>query len=286
MAGGDSVLVLCDCGKRLKAPATAVGRRVRCPACGAAVSVGGTMTVAPPAPVAGARTAHKMAAVVSQPAGGADGGLDALYELAEQARSARPAAEQPRCPGCRSGLAADAVLCTNCGYDTRTGRSLAAATVDRPAKPARASGVAGRRGKVQVDHMAPQGSLMVGVAMSLAFAAAASVVWVLVATVTGFTIGYIAILIGWAAGAGMKVGQKGFSSAGGSAAAGVTLAAILLAKLATIELYLALHHGMVVPLSALTGPKAGFYFFNPIGVIIMLVGMGAAFRTANGSVSG
>ena len=43
--------------------------------------------------------------------------------------------------------------------------------------------------------MAPQGSFVAGLAMSAAFALAASLVWIAIAWVTGFTIGYIAILI-------------------------------------------------------------------------------------------
>jgi hypothetical protein len=54
-----------------------------------------------------------------------DGGLSALYELAEQENNAAVAPDGPHCPSCRSALAEGAVLCTDCGYDTRSGKSLA-----------------------------------------------------------------------------------------------------------------------------------------------------------------
>ena len=82
----------------------------------------------------------------------------------------------------------------------------------------------------------------------------------------------------------MKIGQKGFSSLGGSAAAGMTLVAILLAKLAVIEMLLS-RQGLNRSIFDLNGAKLGYYFCSPIGLIIIAVGMGAAYRTANGSVS-
>jgi hypothetical protein len=62
---------------------------------------------------------------------------------------------------------------------------------------------------------------------------------------------------------------------------GPTSAAILLAKVAVIELLLAQHRPNASILD-LDGAKPGYSFFNPIGLIILVVGTGAAFRTANG----
>ncbi len=157
-----------------------------------------------------------------------------------------------------------------------------------PSQPKRAnlqhSVANSKAGKQPIDLMAPQGSFMAGLALSAAFALAASVVWFLIAWTTGFTVGYIAILIGGAAGAGMKIGQKGFSSTGGTAAAALTLAAIMCAKFAVIEVIL-MRAGSHKSIFDLSGPALGYYFFSPIGLIIIVIGMGAAFRTANGSIS-
>ena len=132
---GEKITVECKCGARLKAPASAAGRKAKCPKCGA------TLTVqAPPPPPA------------QDEEGGGAGGLDALYDLANDAKQAAKSAPADSvavlCPGCRTRMQAGAVLCTNCGYDTRTGKSLATAavaaepTVVRPAPPAAATGTA------------------------------------------------------------------------------------------------------------------------------------------------
>jgi hypothetical protein len=118
---------------------------------------------------------------------------------------------------------------------------------------------------------------------SLVFAVVASVVWIGLAYATGYSIGYVAILIGGAAGIGMQLGHKGYSRTGGIAAAALTLVAILLAKLIVLELPLGRTHPPRT-LASLDAAKLGWYFFSPIGSIIMLIGMAAAFRTANGSV--
>ena len=121
--------------------------------------------------------------------------------------------------------------------------------------------------------------------MSAIFAVAASIVWIVIAWFTGYAIGYVAILIGGAAGAGMQLGQKGHSTNGGSSRCGITLLAILLAKFAVIEMLLT-HQGFNRSIFDLNGAKLGYYFFSPIGLIIIAVGMGAAYRAGNGSVSG
>jgi hypothetical protein len=207
-----------------------------------------------------------------------DNGLGALYELADQANSAPSLAEGARCPQCMSPMDDDAVLCMDCGYDTRTGKALSTASVAEPAKKSAAF----KKGK-PVDYMAPQGSFIAGLMMSAIFALAASIVWIAFAWFTGFTLSYIALLIGGAAGLGMRIGHKGFSHTGGYAAAGLTLLSILLAKLAVIELLLN-RQGFGRSIFDLNSAKLGYYFFNPIGLVIMAVGMAAAFRTANGSM--
>jgi len=132
---------------------------------------------------------------------------------------------------------------------------------------------------------APDGPIVAGLCMSAAWAVATSVLWFGFAWLTGFTIGYIAVLIGVAAGMGMQVGQRGNSKAGAYAAAGVTLGAILLAKVAVLE-------WVVLPMTTNHDPRASIfkmnlmglesYFFSPIGLVIIVVGMLAAYRTASG----
>ena len=72
--GGETISVQCPCGKRLKAPASAVGRKAKCPKCG------NVLTVAAPKPAA----REEMD--------------DALYDLAADAQSAAAAAPPPIAP--------------------------------------------------------------------------------------------------------------------------------------------------------------------------------------------
>jgi hypothetical protein len=207
--------------------------------------------------------------------------FDALDELARQEEAATPLQDVARCSQCATAMPPGAVVCTSCGYDTRTGKKLAIATA---AKPSKASAIAsgGKKGKAVVDRMAPTGSLAAGLVMSLIFAVAASLVWISLAYLTGVTIGYVAILIGGAAGVGMQIGHKGYSRAGGIAAAALTLGAILLAKVVVLELILSRVHKTM---GNLTSAELGYYFLRPMGLVIIVIGMGAAFRTANGSVT-
>jgi predicted RNA-binding Zn-ribbon protein involved in translation (DUF1610 family) len=292
VVAGESITVACACGKKLKAPANSVGKKARCPACGNIIVLAAAGTTRPATPRATAnpsavaRKTPAVAAVAARPAPSPaavsaddDNFLNALNDLAEQEGTApQPATQTTRCPKCKSAMADGAVLCTNCGFDTRSGKVLSY----QSAKPAAKAGK-----RKPVDRMAPQGSFMAGLAMSAAFALAASVLWFVVAWLTGFAIGYVAIVIGLAAGVGMQIGQKGYSSAGGYTASGMTLGAILLAKLAVVELIILpiiQRHNPHASISTLNSAALGYYFFSPIGLIIMAVGMAAAFRTANGSV--
>src|SRR5262249_11762279 len=147
------ITVACSCGKRLKAPASAAGKKARCPGCG------GTVLLTAPAP--------------------ADDALNALYDFSEQpaapAPAAPPPAPRPACPQRRAPIPPQTVLCMPCGYDTRTGRSLAAAKA-APVAPlgyeGRSRGPTGAAAAVPnkpVDYMAPEGSLVLGVLLSAAF---------------------------------------------------------------------------------------------------------------------
>jgi hypothetical protein len=302
------ISVVCSCGKRLKGPASAAGKKARCPACGNVVvlaapaaseigavpDIGAVPAAAKPkvtvtTNVAAIKTARpaKIGAVTVGAAPVAaplpleheEDGLGAMYELAEQAKAAPVSGTA--CPQCRTGMDENAVLCTNCGYDTRTGKSL---TVDSPPVPVGRAAKAGKPGKKSnkpVDHMAPDGSLIMGIILSAVLALVASLVWIAVAWLTGFAIGYIAILIGIAAGLGMQIGHKGFSKAGGVIAAFMTIGAIFIAKFVVLLALLNLENKSI---SDIDGSKLGLYFFSPIGLIIIAVGVGAAFRTAAGSM--
>jgi hypothetical protein len=171
-----------------------------------------------------------------------DGGLAGLYALADQeAASADQAAEfdeSTHCPNCRGLLAPEAVLCTSCGYDRRKGKVLStAAVVDKPKRGLFGLGKPKKEDpnkKKVVDKMAPQGSFVVGLLASAAFAAAASLLWFGVAYAVGWDVYFLVALVGAAAGIGMQVGQKGYSTLGGLGAVCVTLLVVLAARVALV----------------------------------------------------
>lgn len=274
------IRVACACGRTLKAPAAAAGKKARCPACGNTLF----LTVRDPAVVA--EPPRQAPVPPPLPVEQADSGDQ--YDLAGHEAAPPPLPVGRACPHCGAAMDDTAVLCTNCGYDTRTGKPLAGASVATLAAPSYRAAGSGTANS-QVDLMAPQGSFLAGLAMSAAFALAASTLWYVCVWATGYSLSLIAILIGGAAGAGMKMGQKGFSSTGGWAAAGMTLFAILIAKLAVLQFIvvpIAAHHNPNVSIFKLSTVTLSYYFFRPISLIIMAIGMFTGFRTANGSISG
>jgi hypothetical protein len=209
---GERISVLCSCGKTLKAPASAVGKKAKCPKCGTVLTVQAPPPPPPPPPHA-------------QP----DSIDDALYDLADQSQQAAAQAPPPlgpRCPQCMAEMAAGAVLCTRCGYDTRTGKSL---------RPSVQKAAPGKKSKKEtVDKMAPQASFFKGLAASFGGALIGGIIWFLIAWGTGYELYFIALLVGALAGIGMQWGQQGYSYLGGFAAAGVTLVVMILAKVAVV----------------------------------------------------
>jgi hypothetical protein len=175
-----------------------------------------------------------------------DDSLDALYDLAaEGEQHARNQQLAPRCPGCRSEMAPGAVLCTHCGYDTRTGKSIATAAPAQapaapgtrydPAKAAVAAAEATRKKKsAGTDKMAPQESYLKGLAGCVAGAAIGGVLWFLIAYFTGYEVYFVLLLVAILAGLGMQRGQQGYSYLGGFTAAGVTFVTMILARLAVV----------------------------------------------------
>jgi predicted amidophosphoribosyltransferase len=115
--------VICaGCGASFRAPAHAAGRRVKCPKCKAPLQI--------PA----------RAAAVDQPDSRTQASLgagadeeDLVYKLAEGEHVAAAVSEAPAvqstaggatCPSCGKAMPREAKICTDCGIDLKTGRSL------------------------------------------------------------------------------------------------------------------------------------------------------------------
>jgi hypothetical protein len=78
----------------------------------------------------------------------AEGNMGSIFNLMADAEASAPASGPPAvpgvaCPSCRSPMAAGAVLCVSCGYDTRTGKVLGGAKAQRRPAPMRRPGAGG-----------------------------------------------------------------------------------------------------------------------------------------------
>lgn len=120
-----SLLVKCAaCGKRMKAPVALAGKRVRCK-CGDRLLVPFPnepviAELCEPIVAERAENAHTTSPPQADPMPADLTDLAALAE-GEVIENGR------QCPDCFAGMPSDSVLCTACGYDSRTGRKFRAA---------------------------------------------------------------------------------------------------------------------------------------------------------------
>lgn len=194
----DPVRFNCDnCGAKIKVPSSAVGRRVKCPKCAA------LLTVPAPEPAVAEPREDEL--------GFADDGDDLLGDLAAAERSAEALAQPD--------LAATA--------------PPAAPPMPRPpAGGGVAAGTAGAAGAALGSLTSFAGPFVLGCVFSAVGAAIGGAIWFGVAMATEYEIGWIAWGLGGMAGFGMHVGYRKSNGMAGVIAAGVSVAAILLAKVA------------------------------------------------------
>ncbi|MEM6366193.1 MAG: hypothetical protein AAF745_17310 [Planctomycetota bacterium] len=129
------IQIKCGCGKALRVRDELAGKAVKCPGCGKAIRVPGKAaggagrsknagTAARPAATgvsaAAAAPAFKPTPKPSAAPQASNDSLDDLF--AEEGMDRHVAAV---CPACRAEMAADAVLCTKCGFNKQTGEKIA-----------------------------------------------------------------------------------------------------------------------------------------------------------------
>lgn len=222
-------VIQCQCGARLRIPANAGGKRVRCPKCEYKILIpadGGlvTQTTSAQQTEAPRRPARPKPAPVprhSEPAH--EEGDSLLDDFMESESAAQTAAgpdlesNQKLCPSCKSAMAKDAKMCVMCGHDL---------TKQKAAPPAK-----GKTSKERAAGAAKSGGkFLVGCLLSCVGALIGAAVWFGVAMATDREFGLIAIGVGALAGGGMALGYRKPSALAGWVAVGTTVMGITVAK--------------------------------------------------------
>ncbi|WP_372720085.1 hypothetical protein [Novipirellula sp.] len=114
------IKMTCQCGKVLNIPDAAAGKAVKCPGCQTVLKVPAATAAAKPKQAAApAQPARRPAAAPAPAPATTSNRLDDLFD--EEGFSQQVAAI---CPACRAEMKANAVLCTQCGYNKQTGDRL------------------------------------------------------------------------------------------------------------------------------------------------------------------
>lgn len=206
MTSGDSqhIKVYCACGAGLKVPPQAIGKKIKCPKCE-------TVFVAD----------EEDSPFELSPLDTSDEDSPAEREVKPKppAPPPPPASNKPGtpCPLCGQSIAAGAVMCVACGYDTRTGRRI---SIPKPAVAMAA----------QLAKSA--GTFLLGCILSGVGALVGAAIWLGIGVATNYEIGWIAWAIGLLAGAGMALGYRQYNTRAGVVAAAISLGGILLGKAA------------------------------------------------------
>ena len=135
------------CGTMQNVAASCAGQTIRCPVCNSPLKVPGALapdagppptmnsvsSSATPAPAAPAGGAPAPASAPQPAAAGATPGPTPVVAQVATSESARlrltkdrtADGEGRKCPACEATMAADDVVCSQCGYNTKTGQSMA-----------------------------------------------------------------------------------------------------------------------------------------------------------------
>ncbi len=168
--------------------------------------------------------------------------LDEELEASQSAVASAPKAPKvagAQCPACGATLAAGAVLCVACGYDTRTRSKHQTQHLEPAASPTKKSK---RRSK-----LGSAASLLRGTIFSFIGAMLGAVIWALFTYFTMWELGYIAWGLGGLAGLGMALGHDDEDGTiAGIIAAFMSLVGIVAAKILIIVIFVAAFMGEVV----------------------------------------
>jgi hypothetical protein len=229
------IIATCPCGKRMRVPASAVGRKARCPACAGVFIVGtasepvqpvrprpATRPVAPPPPPPPPEQEE-------QPDDGTYGWSESTDSLLSEAEAQPAAAAGPSiklCPHCGTTMQADARLCVACGFDTKTGRRMQDTSVSG------GSGKLSAVGGVLGSAVRSGGAILLGTFLSFLGAMLGAALWAGIAYAIKLELGYVAWAVGGLAGGGMYLGFRNQSTIAGLIASFMAVLGIVVGKIA------------------------------------------------------
>lgn len=205
----DFIRFRCPCGVKLKIPAAATGRRIRCPKCSKTFLAATDQ----PAPA-------KAATVPPTPAANEDNLLSDLLaaESSSEAIQAPPSADKAtKCPNCGSAMAPQAPSCGVCGYTKVAPPKSAAGNESKSKKAAKVAG----------GLALGTGRFMVGTLCSFVGALIGALIWFGVAWMTDISFGLLAWLVGILAGVGMRFGYGNENVRAGLVAALMTFVGVV-----------------------------------------------------------
>ncbi len=220
-AAAEHVAFACnDCGKQMKAPANAAGKRVRCRHCQAPTTI--------PDPDAGnAAPEDDVYTFAESP--------DLLAGLA----GGEAVDEGEPCPACKKPTRPGSAICLSCGHQLiAAGRvhadaDTAGAPTTRQARPAAAGGLGLGMNFRDKSAASAGGRLILGTLVACVGAAVGAALWVGAGYIfMGFELVELAPVVGFLVGGGMALGSRGTYFTGGLLSGAVCIAGIIAAKLA------------------------------------------------------
>lgn len=287
-----AIVVTCKaCAGRFSVGEQHAGKTAKCPRCGERLAI--------PRPKAGETSRPELAvpptpSVPAKPKPAAPPS-SGLADLLDEAELPRVSSSGPKCPACGLPVAANAVLCVQCGYDSRTGTRLAAS------KPAAATdSAADETGKAKKKKKSKRASAAAASYLRGCICCAVGVVigaaiWYGVAMATGYEVGWIAWGMGALAGLGMQLGYGKDDDLSGITAALMAVLGIFLAKwLIFVNVLLPIFEGLQETLREALAPgqelpsKSHLFFhgmFNLIDGIFILLAFFSAYKIGSGKAS-
>ncbi len=291
----EKLVVKCACSARFRVPATAAGKRIKCPKCAEPVRVsagpvdakspdssrdpsGQGRTTATSSASIGKAMPRKAARPITNEAIAAPATGDLLEMLAGDEATAvttDPGMKQT-CPNCASPMASEAVICVGCGYDRRTGktRKMASGVDSEPAAKVSALDV------VKAIPIATGGAkIMFGLLGSSIGAGLGAGLWFGILVSANREMSLIAWIVGVLAGIGMYAGYRDKTAFAGMIAGAVAFAGIFGAKVAFAA---HLFGSVVFSDFGLLAKAIGESMFNPWDAICSLIAIATAYGIASG----